>query len=77
MPTMAEANRVLEAALELPPRDRADLLEAIAASLDGFELSQDWEEEILRRVEDVDSARVEPISGEEVFSRLEQRLRGR
>ena len=74
---MAESNRVLQAALELPPRDRADLLEAIAASLDGFELRQEWEDEIARRVDDIDAARVQPVAGEDVLSRLEQNLRAR
>jgi putative addiction module component (TIGR02574 family) len=74
---MAEPKRVLQDALELPPRERADLLEAIAASLDGFELSPEWEDEIRRRVADLDSGRVEPLPGEDVFSRLEQRLRAR
>lgn len=74
---MAEPSRVLEAALELPPRERADLVEAIAASLDGFDLGQEWEEEIQRRVDDIDSGRVQPVPGEEVFDRLEQRLRAR
>jgi putative addiction module component (TIGR02574 family) len=74
---MAEPKRVLQEALELPPRERADLLEAIAASLDGFELSPEWEDEIRRRTEDLDAGRVQPVSGEEVFLRLEQRLRAR
>ncbi len=74
---MAEPKRVLQDALELPPRERADLLEAIAASLDGFELSPEWEDEIRRRIGDLDSGRVEPLPGEDVFSRLEQRLRAR
>ena len=53
------------------------MLEAIAASLDGFELGPEWEDEIRRRVGDLDSGRVEPLPGEDVFSRLEQRLRAR
>jgi putative addiction module component (TIGR02574 family) len=74
---MAQPNQVLLAALELPPRERADLVEAIAASLDGFDLGEEWEEEIRQRVDDIDSGRVQPVPGEEVFSRLEQRLRAR
>ena len=74
---MAEPNQVLQAALELPPRERADLLEAIAASLDGLDLGQEWEDEIRRRIDDIDAGRVQPVPGEEVFSRLEQRLRAR
>ena len=60
-PSMAEPNQVLEAALELPPRERADLVEAIAASLDGFDLGQEWQEEIQRRVDDIDSSRIQPV----------------
>lgn len=74
---MAQPNQVLRAALELPPRERADLVEAIAASLDGFDLGDEWEEEIRQRVEDIDSGQVQPVAGEEVISRLEQRLRAR
>ena len=74
---MTEANRVLQAALELAPRERAELVEALAASLDGIDLGEEWEDEIRRRVEDVDSGRVKPIPGEIVLDRLEQRLRAR
>ena len=74
---MAQAIQVLEAALDLPPRERADLVEAIAASLDGFDLGEEWEEEIRQRVQDIDSELVQPIPGEEVFSRIQQHLRAR
>ena len=74
---MAQPDQVLQAALELPPRERADLVEAIAASLDGFDLGEEWEEEIRRRVDDIDSGRVQPVPGDEVFARLEQRMRVR
>ena len=74
---MSQSSDVLQAALQLGPRERADLVEAIAASLDGVELGDEWEEEILRRIDDVDSGRVKPLPGEEVLARLEQRLRGR
>jgi putative addiction module component (TIGR02574 family) len=54
-----------------------DLVEAISASLDGFELSPDWEDEIQRRVDDVDSGRVKPVPGDAVFARLAQRFSAR
>jgi putative addiction module component (TIGR02574 family) len=75
--TMAQATQILEAALDLPPRERADLVEAIAASLEGFDLGGEWEAEIRQRIQEVDSGRVQPISGEEALSRIEQRLRAR
>jgi putative addiction module component (TIGR02574 family) len=74
---MAEAIQLLQAALDLPPRERADLIEAIAASLDGLDLGEEWEEEIRQRVQDIDSGHVQPIPGEDVLSRIEQRLRAR
>jgi putative addiction module component (TIGR02574 family) len=74
---MAEPHQILKDALELPPRERADLVEAIAASLEGLDLGEEWEEEIRRRVEDVDSGRMRTIPADEVFSRIEQRLRAR
>jgi putative addiction module component (TIGR02574 family) len=74
---MSEPSRVLQAALELAPRERAELVDAIAASLDGFDLGEEWEDEIRKRIEDVESGRVKPIPGDEVFARAEQRLRAR
>jgi putative addiction module component (TIGR02574 family) len=74
---MSEPNRVLQAALELAPRERAELVDAIAASLDGFDLGEEWELELRKRIEDVDSGRIETVPGDEVFARAEQRLRGR
>jgi putative addiction module component (TIGR02574 family) len=74
---MSDPSQILQAALELEPHERAKLIEALAASLDCFDLGPEWEEEIRRRVEDIDSGRVKPVAGEDVFSRLEQRLRGR
>jgi putative addiction module component (TIGR02574 family) len=74
---MSQSHDVLEAALQLAPRERAELVEAIAASLDGIDLGDDWEDEIQRRVDDVESGRVKPLPGDEVLARIEQRLRAR
>ena len=37
-------------------------------------LSPEWEAEIARRIDDIDSGRAEPRSSEEVFSRLRSAL---
>jgi putative addiction module component (TIGR02574 family) len=74
---MGHTAEILEAALKLDPNDRVDLVEAISASLDGIDLGPEWEEEIRRRLDDVDSGRVKTIPGEEALSRIEQRLRER
>ena len=74
---MTDAARLLEAALQLAPRERAELVEALTASLDGSDLGEAWESEIRQRIADVDAGRVQPVPGEQVFSRIEQRLRDR
>jgi putative addiction module component (TIGR02574 family) len=74
---MTDAARLLEAALQLAPRERAELVEALTASLDGSDLGDAWESEISQRIADVDAGRVEPVPGEQVFSRIERRLRAR
>jgi len=52
-------------------------VEALTASLDGSDLGEAWESEIRQRIADVDAGRVQPVPGEQVFSRIEQRLRDR
>jgi putative addiction module component (TIGR02574 family) len=74
---MSDPAEVLQAALELEPRDRAEFVDAIAASLDGFDLGAEWEGEIQRRIDDIDSGRVKPLSGADVLDGAEQRLRDR
>jgi putative addiction module component (TIGR02574 family) len=56
--------------------DRAKLLEAVSASLDGESLGDEWEDIIARRVADLESAKVVAVPGEQVFQKLEQRFGG-
>lgn len=72
---MSTAKGILEAALKLDPEQREELIEELSASLDATDLGEYWEAEIRRRVEDVDSGRVKTVPAEDVFARLEQRLR--
>jgi putative addiction module component (TIGR02574 family) len=74
---MRQAEEILEAALKLEPGDRAHLVAELSASLEGVELGEAWDDEIQRRIDDIDAGRVQPVPGEEVFSRLEQRFGGR
>jgi putative addiction module component (TIGR02574 family) len=73
----AAAKEILEAALKLDPRQREELIEELSASLDVTDLGEYWEQEIRRRIDDVDSGRVKTVPAEEVFARLEQRFRGK
>ena len=74
---MRQAEEILEAALKLEPGDRAHLVAELSASLEGVELGEVWDDEIQRRIDDIDAGRVQPVPGEEVLSRLEQRFGGR
>lgn len=38
------------------------------------EIEEAWDEEIRRRLDEVDSGKVKPISAEEVFKRIKTRL---
>jgi putative addiction module component (TIGR02574 family) len=73
---MPQPKEIVEAALLLPPEQREEVINELWASLDG-DLDKEWEEEIQRRVQDVEAGRVKTIPAEEVFSRLEHRLRAK
>jgi putative addiction module component (TIGR02574 family) len=73
---MLHPKEIVEAALQLGPEEREEIINDLWASLDGG-LGDEWEEEIQRRVQDVDAGRAKTIPAEEVFSRLKQRFGGR
>ena len=66
------AKKLLEAALALPPAERAELIEALADSLDASEsgLSDAWRIEIGRRVDAIERGESHLIPGNEVDARL-------
>ena len=74
---MLEAKDILAAALKLNTSDRAHLVDELSASLEGIDLGNEWEDEIQRRIDDIDAGRVNTVPGDVVFSRLEQRFSGR
>jgi len=62
------AEELLKKALSLPVRERADLAGSLIESLDETHdpaVEAAWDEEIARRMADIDSGRVKPISLEE------------
>lgn len=69
-----DVSELLKKALALPPEARAALATSLFESLDeepadeGVEAA--WSEEIKRRIEDIDSGRVQMIPYEEVRRRL-------
>jgi len=74
----AEVSELLKKALALPVEARAALAESLLESLDeepvdeGVEAA--WSEEIKRRIEEIDSGKVQMIPYEEVRRRLAARL---
>jgi len=79
MPQMTpQVSEVLQKALALSTQDRGLIIDRLIESLDNEPaeegVEQAWSEEIKRRVEDIQSGRVEMIPGEEVHRRLLARL---
>ena len=79
---MALPLKQLEAeALELPLQDRAQLVQRLIASLDQdavddpAEVERAWEEEIRRRLAELESGRAELIPADQVFAELRSRPR--
>ena len=68
-----ETTELLRKALTLPVPERADLASSLIESLDGAEdegVEAAWDQEIARRMEEIDSGRVKPISLEQARRRL-------
>jgi len=68
-----EANDLLKKALTLPVAERAELAGSLIESLDEADdesVKAAWDEEITRRMEDLDSGKVKPVSLEEARRRL-------
>jgi putative addiction module component (TIGR02574 family) len=76
----AAAKEIVQAALKLDPQVRAEvaqeILESIEASSYG-ELSPAWEEELDRRVREIEEGRVQLVPAEQVFAEIEASLRTR
>lgn len=69
-------------ALGLPPRERGALIHSLILSLEGpveeapEEVAKAWDEEIARRVADMEAERTEWIPAEEVFAQLDEIAKG-
>ncbi|MGA7221218.1 MAG: addiction module protein [Candidatus Acidiferrales bacterium] len=67
------SSEFLKQALTLPVAERAELASSLIESLDEAEnesVEDAWNAEILRRMEDLDSGRVAPVSLDEARRRL-------
>lgn len=77
-PDVREGERRSEVRSPLAPEDRADLMDAVLASLPmEVALEEAWSEEMQRRIEEFETGRVQGIPAETVFADARARLRGR
>jgi putative addiction module component (TIGR02574 family) len=66
--------QILNEAMALQPRERDEVAEALWQSGAPGELSPEQSAEIRRRIEDLDSGRVQPIPGDDVMQELRKRF---
>jgi len=72
-----EADELLKKALTLPAKDRATLAGSLIDSLDEMDESSAqtaWNDEIARRIEDLDSGKAKAIPWDEVRRRIAAKL---
>ena len=71
-----------EQALRLPPKERSELAHRLIVSLDGEPedspeaIAKAWDEEIARRVADMDAGRTKWIPADEVFREIDAIIAG-
>ena len=67
-------------ALQLSPRERGELAHRLIVSIDGpaddtpEAIAQAWDEEIARRVADMEAGRTQWIAGDEAMRRIRDRI---
>ncbi len=75
-----EAHELLQKALALPENERAELAGNLISSLDAT-VDQDvdaaWQQEVVRRLHEIQSGKVEPVSWEEVQQKGRMLLHGK
>ena len=67
-------------ALQVPPKERGELIHRLIVSLEGEPedspeaIAKAWDEEIARRVADMDAGRIKWIPADEVMTRLRAKI---
>jgi putative addiction module component (TIGR02574 family) len=70
--------KVREEALELTASERAELAHDLVASLDGAadaDAAEEWDREVLRRLDEIDAGTATLIDREELSRRMRERLK--
>lgn len=79
----AAAQQILKSALALPEKDRAEIATTLLSSLDDVdvdegapeEIEKAWEQELQRRMDEIDRGEVELIPFDEVLRTLNERTK--
>ena len=77
----ATLKEIEEQALQLPLKERSELADRLIVSLDGESedspeaIAQAWDEEIARRVAEVDAGRAKLVPYEEVLTEIDELLK--
>ena len=74
------AQRLLDEARQLPPEEREWLAEFLLiddVGVSAAEVEAAWDDEIKRRLDEIDSGKVIMVPGEEVIARMDARLKDR
>lgn len=67
--------QVAQAAMQLSPDERVDLAEKLWVSVDTLvEIAAAWDDEIARRVAQLEAGEVDPVPAEQVIAELRARL---
>ena len=76
-PMSPDAQRLLDQVRQLPPEEREWLAESVLIRNEGLsaaEVESAWDEEIKRRLDDIDSGAVKMISHEEFLADLDAHI---
>ena len=77
LPMNRSAQEILEEALQLPPHEVDWLVESLLIKEDGepeAQIEAEWDSEIKRRLDEIDSGAVEMIPADQVHARMIARL---
>lgn len=75
----AQLDNITSAAMTLPEKERAKLAQDLMASLDGpadLNVTQAWDDEICRRINDIQSGKAELLDADEAIRRARVQIRG-
>ena len=73
---MTKTQDLIDEAISLPIEERALLVDSLLRSMNPLDMENDkkWAAEAKRRLEDLRTGKIAPVSGEEVFKKIRNRF---